>query len=306
MSAPKRSRVSIVRLSGTLIAAALIIWLISRQGWDEIGAAVVQIGWQKFVLAIAIMFISRIMVSLRWHMLMRSADIEIPVSDSLRLTFVGLFASNFLPTTIGGDVVRIAGVIQSGYDVAVGTASSVMDRLVGASSFLPVLPLGLQKLLAATVLLPKISAAAALPTWLDGLFNKAKTFTVKIFKTLAIWLKRPWGLARAYGFSFAHMGLLFLTLTILLDGMGEPLPYFQVAGLWALVYYVTLLPISINGLGVQELSVAFAFSELGGVSEQTGLTLALLIRTLFMLASLPGAFFIRNLLPKIREVEGQV
>jgi len=40
---------------------------------------------------------------------------------------------------------------------------------------------------------------------------------------------------------------------------------------------------------------------LGGVSMQAALTLALLIRTLFWLASLPGAFFLPALLSRKQE-----
>jgi hypothetical protein len=61
---------------------------------------------------------------------------------------------------------------------------------------------------------------------------------------------------------------------------------------WAvgLTYFVTLLPISINGLGVQELSLTFMLTHFGGITEPTALTLAFLIRILQMFASLPGAF----------------
>jgi glycosyltransferase 2 family protein len=57
-----------------------------------------------------------------------------------------------------------------------------------------------------------------------------------------------------------------------------------------LTYFVTLLPISINGLGVQELSLTFMLTHFGGITEPTALTLAFLIRILQMFASLPGAF----------------
>ena len=59
---------------------------------------------------------------------------------------------------------------------------------------------------------------------------------------------------------------------------------------------LTLLPVSINGLGLQELSIAVLFSSFGGVSEHAGLALAVLMRMLYMLASLPGALFLPGLL----------
>jgi hypothetical protein len=49
-----------------------------------------------------------------------------------------------------------------------------------------------------------------------------------------------------------------------------------------------LLPISINGLGVQELSIAYIYTQFGGVSTDSALAMAVLIRVLFVIASLPG------------------
>ena len=83
--------------------------------------------------------------------------------------------------------------------------------------------------------------------------------------------------------------------------MNDPVPYWLIGGLWSLVYFVTLIPVSINGLGVQEVAITFAFSTLGGASEQSSLTLALLIRTLFILASLPGAIFLPGILPEVKK-----
>jgi hypothetical protein len=61
--------------------------------------------------------------------------------------------------------------------------------------------------------------------------------------------------------------------------------------LWSLAYFVTLVPISINGYGVQELSLTFLFSAVGGLSTAASLTIAVLIRLLYLTASLPGAAY---------------
>ncbi len=59
---------------------------------------------------------------------------------------------------------------------------------------------------------------------------------------------------------------------------------------------MTLLPISINGMGVQELAMAFFYVTFGGISQSSGLALVLLMRILQMLASLPGALFIPDIM----------
>ena len=78
--------------------------------------------------------------------------------------------------------------------------------------------------------------------------------------------------------------------------MKDTLPFWEVAGLWSITYFVTLLPVSINGLGIQEVSIAFLLINIGGVSAQHGLSAAVILRTLIMLASLPGALFLPGLI----------
>ena len=69
----------------------------------------------------------------------------------------------------------------------------------------------------------------------------------------------------------------------------------MIAGLWSLSYFITLIPVSINGLGLREVSVIYIYSEIGGVPVETALTLALILRVLDMLVSLPGAILIPTL-----------
>jgi hypothetical protein len=78
--------------------------------------------------------------------------------------------------------------------------------------------------------------------------------------------------------------------------MNEMMPFWKIAGLWSLTYFITLIPVSINGLGLQELSFINLFTVFGGISDPTGLSIALIIRVLMMIGSIPGAFFVSSIL----------
>jgi len=120
----------LLRFLGTLLATALIVLLIQQEGWHEITEALRQLSLSSFFLSLASLLVSRIFVIARWHILLRSGGVRIPFSRTSELTLTGLFASNFLPTTIGGDVVRLAGAMQMGFDRAVCLASIAADRLI--------------------------------------------------------------------------------------------------------------------------------------------------------------------------------
>ncbi|MCX6071827.1 MAG: hypothetical protein NTU91_13390, partial [Chloroflexi bacterium] len=74
-------------------------------------------------------------------------------------------------------------------------------------------------------------------------------------------------------------------------------------GLWSLVYFITLLPVSIGGLGLQELSATLIYTQVGGVSVSGAVAAALLLRTVEVLASLPGALFLSDVVAARRSKE---
>ncbi|KAA3646297.1 MAG: UPF0104 family protein [Chloroflexi bacterium] len=287
---------TLIRYAGTLLAIILMVYLL-RQRWDEIVTSFSQLAWWRLLLAFGFILLSRFSVIGRWHMLLRSADPETDWRKTTRIAYAGLFATNFLPTTIGGDVVRLAGAIQSGFDAAVAAASLVVDRLVGMFGMALILPVGLARI-AGLAALSNTVLAAALP---QSLWQRVRRVAQRLLSALGIWRKQRIALLSSLGFTFLHMLGFFACLMVLLDGMGESMSFWIVGGLWTFVYFVTLLPISINGLGVQEVSIVGIFTTFGGISEPSALTVALIFRTLVMLASLPGAAFVGSIMPAVEQ-----
>lgn len=303
----KAGRQFLLRTLGSLAAVGLLLYLLSQQGWSEILADLRGLPAWRLAACALLMLISRLAVAGRWHTLLRSARAGLSFSQSLRLTFAGLFATNFMPTTVGGDVVRLAGALRLKADGAVSAASLITDRLVGMAGMAMTLAPGLQLLLQAQPLAQLFTqgeraaraggaSLAALGWWRSGL-EKLAQFGRKVLQAARLWARQPGALLLALLFSWVHMLCTFAILTLLFSGMDEAISFVSTAGLYSLVYFVTLIPISINGYGLQELSLTYLFVHLGGVTESSALSVALLFRTLVMLASLPGALFLPNLLP---------
>ena len=139
----RENRQTIARVLGSILALALVIVLLEEEGDGQLFSALRRVSSGYFLAAVAALFISRLFAASRWHVLLKSAGLEISFLRSIMLTFTGNFSSNFLPTTIGGDVVRLAGAMQLGYDRAICIASLVADRLIGLAGMSMALPLGL-------------------------------------------------------------------------------------------------------------------------------------------------------------------
>lgn len=290
----------LIRLAGTILSVGLLVYLFYTVGMDEMWQSLKQLSFGSIMLVVILTFVSRLATFGRWHVLLQLESIKVNWKDSLRLTFAGLFAANFLPTTIGGDVVRLAGAMRLGVGGSYAAASLMADRLIGMLGMAFVAPLGLAPVIAN---LDKISMNSIKPFILSSgffasnkLVLKAKALARKIKASFAFWYRHPRYLIFALFFTFIHMVCIFLIVDILVVGMNETMPFWKIAGLWSLTYFITLIPVSINGLGLQEVSFINLFTLFGGLSDASGLSIALILRVLMLVGSIPGAFFVSSIL----------
>ena len=289
-----------IRLVGTILSIVLLVYLFYSVGLQELMASLKILTIGRIILVIVLIFVSRLATFARWHVLLQIERINVDWKDSLRLTFAGLFAANFLPTTIGGDVVRLAGAMRLGIGGALAAASLIVDRLIGMAGMAMVAPLGLVPVLGNLEKITRFSDHTMI--FSSGFFVnkkimiKIKTAFRKIITSFAFWVHHPSILLLALFFTFIHMLCTFLIVDVLVVGMRESIPFWKIAGLWSLTYFITLIPISFNGLGLQEVSFINLFTIFGGISDPTGLSIALIMRVLMLVGSVPGAFFVSSIL----------
>jgi len=289
-----KSKRSILRIIGTISALGLVIYLIWRN-WTGFLDALGSLPVPLLLLLLTIALMSRFLVTLRWFILLRLTYPELCFFTVLKLSFVGLFSTNVLPSTIGGDVVKLGGAVQFGLESSDVTASLIVDRLVGLATMASFLPIGIFSLFQNQTL-SKIMMGSIAGEFFAKIWQRTLDFLIRVKKALTLWLKQPKHLMIAAICSYGHMACTFAMVSLILSSLGETVPFLRVGGLWVLVYFITLIPISINGLGLQEFSLSLVFTNYAGVSDANSLVLALLMRVLFMTASLPGALFFPEVL----------
>lgn len=116
-----------------VVSVGLIAYLLSRVRLDLVVEAMrsASANYLYLLLALALYFGAITVGAVKWQILLQAQRIRLPLGNLLSYTFVGLFFGNFLPTNVGGDLVR-------GYDLARDTSlpaeaaiSVLVDRLVG-------------------------------------------------------------------------------------------------------------------------------------------------------------------------------
>ena len=121
---------------------ALVVWM----NWghpgnpDDRGLGYV---WQRHVLrgepinygylALSFLFfgVAVPITMVRWWVLVRAQELPFTLGNAFRLGFLGFFFSTFLPGSVGGDLVKAAGIAREQSRRTVAVATVVMDRLIG-------------------------------------------------------------------------------------------------------------------------------------------------------------------------------
>lgn len=285
-----------VRRIGTAAAILLFIWLLSELDWSEALSGVR--GLRLLAIAgVEICFLGgQLLNAIRWWVLLRAQGIQVGIFSLFKLVMAGAFASNFLPSTVGGDIVRIAGVNRYTHNEGLSLGSVVVDRLLNILTTILLFPL---VLITFGGRLLDLFRAAETAT---GVLAAVGTFWMRIWEKLAEnfrqavdasrrWLRSPVVLLEAMAVSSASTFIVYVGVWLLAREIGIPISFLEVMAISVTTYLITLLPISINGYGLREVAVTVLYVELGATLEQASL-LAIILRLLRLLETLPGALWI--------------
>jgi hypothetical protein len=304
----KRLASKAIRWTGTVLATGLFGWLLVRQDWHTTWKNLALLNGWLIPLALALYYAGMLANAARWHVLLRAQNAPVSFFETVKIVFVGAFVSNFLPSTIGGDAVRIVYMRRYFSGWAVGAASVVMDRLLNVLSFFITLPFSFITFGAQLLSILKIGQVAG-GVMLAGAFvpdeKKGRSWKqtfVQVKEALVLWRSQPWQLALAFVISWLSNFVMFLGVWVISRGLGIQVALYQVMGINVLTYLLTLLPISVNGYGVREVAMATLYMQLGATLEQAS-TLALITRFFMLMQTLPGVLWLPQILPARQAIE---
>ncbi len=128
-NSPSKLRGQLLVAAKAAVTAALLGWLIAK---IDLGSALAQLSGISPAWAAAAVVIlgGQVLVTgWRWELIARVIEAPIAMEAALRLTLVGHFFSQTLPSAIGGDAVRAFLVAREGMPVAKAASSVVIDRV---------------------------------------------------------------------------------------------------------------------------------------------------------------------------------
>jgi hypothetical protein len=277
-----------------------LVYLLWKQDWPELWRQVRGVSPWVWLGCFGLYFSGQVFNALRWLTLLRSKQVNITFAECLKLILSGAFASNFLPSTVGGDILRVAGSQPFTGSYTLSLASVVLDRALNVCTFLTVLPFSLITFGASGIQLNLARHSSySVVIGLPAIRHKIEKVLIKFKEAFLLWLKQPLTLGAAFIISWLSVLVMFIANTILANHLGIQVKLYQVMGVNAITYLLTLLPITFNGYGVREVLITTLYMSLGGTLEQAA-SLAVITRFFMLLETLPGSLWIGRYLALIR------
>src|SRR5205085_1203410 len=87
--------------------------------------------WTWVVAGVLVTFGAVVLATLRWQRVLQALDLPSDLHTLLNHVLAGVFVSNFLPSTVGGDVLRVARLSAGNGHRQESFASVVLERLTG-------------------------------------------------------------------------------------------------------------------------------------------------------------------------------
>jgi len=323
----KKTRNVLFYLRLAVVAAGIafgIYWLSAQDAWPRLIQIFSSINLLVLAATLSMFTVGHVIVGLRWWLLLRAQAITIRPGAAVRLYFLGWFYNNFMPSSVGGDLIRAWYVtrhtdkkLEAALSVFVDRAIGLLTTLIIAGFFYTVFIRGegreisfeksagalgsLAKyrrfLLWAVVILVALLILLYITKPGRALLQKIWSFVrVRIVSIIrrtrnafALYCRKPLAILGVFALT-VFVQLFTITGFFLLGrnlGIGVSIKYYFV--FFTLVWVIGAIPVSIGGAVVMEGSLAYLFIHFADVEPEAALALALCQRFVWMLTSLPGA-----------------
>jgi glycosyltransferase 2 family protein len=287
-----------------VISATLVAWLVYSTDRDALADALLEVDLSTALLAVIVLFALIAIQAWRWTLVARALDISFPLVPAWLISQIGAFFNQVLPSSIGGDAMRVWRLQRSGVRTSLALASVFLDRVVALVGTILIVVVGLPWLLdwmdtdalRAGILAVVLVAATGVAVLL---FADRAPLVHRLAgrSALARVLQVP-ALARRVLFTpqtafptlalsvVIHLGVA-LSVWLLAYATGVELTWAETAFLVPVVILFSMVPITIAGWGVREGAMVVALGTVG-VGREEALAVSVLFGIASAVAALPG------------------
>jgi glycosyltransferase 2 family protein len=291
----KRSFWSVSKLIRFGISVVLLGWVAMKTDWAKFGQAFGSLRLELWLTAVGLFVLAQSVSACRWQIITRTLGFHDKMGQLIRYYFIGTYFSLLLPTSVGGDVVRAWYLDNRSGRRLKAFLSVFLDRLSGLMVLLAIgcaavalSPIHLEGWIVWSVLgmtACTVFGLIALPV-VAGWLRLGESRVQQIRITMGV-LRQPRLLAGTTFLALIVQALNVVIVWLIGQALHLDVPAAFYWVLTPMVSLLTMLPISVAGTGVRELSTALMLAPLG-VGQDLAVSLALLWFGVFAVVALGG------------------
>jgi len=299
----------LIQLFKTTVSIGLLWLLLSRVDVNALARIARQSSMTWVMIALGSYTVAVLASAWRWHRLLRTQDVDMSLRAVTESSVVALFFNNFLPTNIGGDVMRIRDSSGPAGSSARAATVVVADRVVGLLALIIFAALGGAMSAKGRVPFPVAwiwmlfvigvigcMAVLFIPARLNQWFELAGRLIGRrvrspldpLAQTLLALRSSPSALVLAFGAAVVVQGAFIGVYIAVARALAVPIAPWDLAIIVPLAGLLQIVPISINGFGVREATFTALFARFG-LPGESALLVSLEATALMMGFSVLGA-----------------
>lgn len=303
-----------VWLAKLSLGTALLAWLIARTDLGNLWSVLRSVDLLWLVPVLILPHFGVLLSSSKWQILLHARGGRASLAVLFQLYMIGTFFNSFLPSMVGGDVVRVYQLSRAGCESSVVVASTFLERFLGLVALVSILPFaalqpdllqalpGLWPIIGVTafilacaciVLFTGVGAPAAeRSASAAGLLPRIRRVLVRSRHQIQTYRGHPGALITSYAISIAFYLLAGLTVWCATNAVRGSADLWTLVCVTPLVLLIGLIPVSVNGLGVLEAGYTWVLTSLG-MTVSEALSVALLLRCRILItAGIGGLMFL--------------
>jgi uncharacterized membrane protein YbhN (UPF0104 family) len=271
-----KQKILFLKLSVSIVILAILFFLSDT---SKMLNALVNINLWIIFIAVSLCFLQMVLAGFRWYILGVGTGDFLNILTVIKINFAAMFCNQVLPTSIGGDVVRVTLAGREGLTIGRAIRTVLLDRVTGLLSLIVLIAF---TFIAVESYLPKewpVQTIKVSPILIliivFILFYNGKTLApllqkVGYFEWFGTFLREGSVLIRegktiyyTISISIIIHSIGALCVWTLANDLGLEINYLSVLGFLPFISLAQLIPISIAGWGVREGVVVTLFAWMG-------------------------------------------
>ncbi|WP_255452618.1 lysylphosphatidylglycerol synthase transmembrane domain-containing protein [Aquimarina sp. RZ0] len=275
----------------------LFFLMLYKIGWEETFHSIQKVSFIHICIAVLILWVAFYLKSMRWKLISNSYHIPIGSYKAFKVFFIGLFLANVTPGRLG-DFGRLLYIKEELPNQRIGWSSLIMDRLFDLACLIVFSLVAVIYYQINFDILEFPKSYRSIVYWFSGIgifFLIAFGFWKLLKNKLQSWKEafqsndlNLWTTLRSFGITCMSMVLIYGVFNYVAWAMRIEINHIGLFLGTFVLGILSLLPITILGIGVREISLAIIF-QLHNLPAEDAIGLSLIIFLLQLISFIPGA-----------------